>query len=78
MCGSPRCCPRATCFTPNDSMESTETSSVSVSAELWRRFTPNDSMESTETGNEQHSHKQAPGFTPNDSMESTETRRSLL
>ena len=62
------------CFTPNDSMESTETwPPARRRPAAPASFTPNDSMESTETdihGNEvsvRHS------FTPNDSMESTET-----
>ena len=36
-------------FTPNDSMESTETGEGDEDQALRRGFTPNDSMESTET-----------------------------
>ena len=41
--------PQPTCFTPNDSMESTETAYLRQAFDALPGFTPNDSMESTET-----------------------------
>ena len=60
-------------FTPNDSMESTETRQSLLDHLALEGFTPNDSMESTETQARVDLDDDATRFTPNDSMESTET-----